>query len=126
MSEYRKYAVIGGRDFDDWELLSNTLNIYIIKPKNFKTTKVIVVHGGASGADSMADSWCQKHGIHTFMCQSLWHYYSHAGGPIRNEVMLACMRPHMLIAFPGGKGTESCIRLAKKFGIPIIYAHHGG
>ena len=48
-----------------------------------------------------------------------WDTHKLAAGPIRNRSMLQNFKPKVLIAFPGGKGTDSCISIAKELKIPV-------
>lgn len=41
-------------------------------------------------------------------------------GYIRNAQMLSEGQPNIVIAFPGGKGTEMMVSLAKKKGVQVI------
>lgn len=42
-----------------------------------------------------------------------------AAGPIRNQHMLDIGKPDVVLAFPGGRGTEDMIRRAEKAGVPV-------
>jgi len=80
-----------------------------------------VVHGGATGADSFADDWAHERG--KFVAKfpiygETWNQYGYPAGPIRNEAMFK-MRPDLVIAFPGGKGTANAIRLAERYKVGV-------
>ncbi len=54
-----------------------------------------------------------------FVFEADWDKFKKAAGHIRNGVMLSC-NPDLLVAFPGGPGTENCIKQAKKLGILVL------
>jgi hypothetical protein len=100
-----KLGVVGGRDFNDYELLKLTLD-------QFKHIKLIV-SGGAQGADKLAERYARERGIETLIIKPEWNKYGKSAGPIRNQqIVLNC---HKLIAFWDGqsKGTFSSIEIAR-------------
>lgn len=95
----------------------------------------IIVHGAASGADSVvalvADSLGMLVEAHPADWQGLCrdeckhkrrgvggHSYCPAAGNYRNQEM-ADLGADLCIVFPGGKGTADMVRRAKAAGIPI-------
>jgi hypothetical protein len=77
-----------------------------------------IIHGGARGVDSLAGSWAISRGVPQRVFPANWTAHGKAAGPIRNAQMLA-ERPIAVIAFPGGKGTQTCERQAHSLGIPV-------
>lgn len=82
---------------------------------------VIVVHGGAHGADAIADRLARRYGCGVEVVRADWNRYGNAAGPIRNAEMVrrgavACL------AFPIGlsRGTRDCIARAEAAGIPTV------
>ena len=107
-----KILVTGGRAFEDYDGLSEALDQYKID---------IIVHGGAKGADSLAERYCQENGIKSVVYEAEWDVHGRAAGPIRNQKMLESERPDLIIACPGGAGTHNCISGAMRLGLPIEY-----
>lgn len=108
-------AVTGGRDFQNQDLLFDTLdNIYS------ENAIDCIVHGGASGADSLADKWAMIAGIQPVKFKALWNIYGKSAGPRRNHMMLSIMKPDMLVAFPGGKGTAYCVEIARRMCVNVM------
>lgn len=71
-------------------------------------------HGGCRGTDKQCEQFwhdCQVY-------EADWGKHGRAAGPIRNRKMLEHVE--LLIAFPGGRGTEDCIRAAHEQGIPVL------
>lgn len=57
-----------------------------------------------------------------------WDKHGKSAGPIRNQAMLSGTigdLADLLIAFPGGRGTEDCIRQADLLGIPLLEVPRG-
>lgn len=113
-----KLLVCGGRDYKDRERVFDVLDRF-----HGKTKITVLIHGNANGADSLADEWAQSRGVQPARCPALWAYYHKsnpkAAGAIRNKAMLT-LAPDQVIAFPGGRGTENMIRLAKEAGIHVL------
>lgn len=86
-----------------------------------------IVHGGARGADALADEWARSRGIPVRVYEADWKSYGRSAGPIRNSYMLTDSNPDCVVAFPGGPGTKNLVDKAKSLGIPVRlvreYAH---
>ena len=52
-------GIVGGRNFNDYDLLKKTLDAYI-ENKSFLTA---IVSGGATGADTLAEKYAQELGV---------------------------------------------------------------
>lgn len=82
----------------------------------------LVVHGGAEGADHLADSAARLLGmpVKTYpVAEGDWQAKGRSAGPERNRRMLDTEKPDLLLAFWDGvsKGTDNCIKEAKRRGI---------
>lgn len=78
-----------------------------------------VVTGDADGADRLARTYCEAHGIPIKVFPALWDIYGAAAGPLRNQQMLIEGKPDIVLAFPGGRGTADMIRRAVAATIPV-------
>lgn len=79
----------------------------------------IVIHGGARGADLLADQAARAHGFHTAAMYALWRAYGKSAGHHRNRAMLD-LEPELVIAFSlGTPGTNGTIGEARRRGIPV-------
>lgn len=105
--------VCGSRRWDDCDAVEKALRDNGVR---------VVIHGGALGADLLADAVARKRGIPLVVYPALWPVFGKAAGPIRNQFMLEDSRPDIVLAFPlpGGKGTEDMIRRAKKAGVRVV------
>lgn len=108
-----RILVCGGRDFDDYNILSQHLNQYI-------SSGLTLIHGAARGADSLAERWAKDNADNIEAYPADWDKYGKRAGYIRNVQMLNEGKPDLVIAFPGGKGTQMMINLAEAAGIPVV------
>jgi hypothetical protein len=109
--------VTGGRDYSD----SGCVYRYLtqLKPD-------VIVHGAATGADSLADAWAKHYDVPVKRYPADWHAHGRAAGPKRNQQMIDCEKPDVVLAFPGGKGTADLVRRAERAGIRVIRAASSG
>lgn len=80
----------------------------------------LVITGGAKGADTLAAEWAHAKGYPLRIFLPKWKTHGHAAGPIRNATMLKEGKPDLVIAFPGGKGTQNMKKLAQAKGVFVI------
>lgn len=109
------WLVCGGRDFADHSMFDGAMSDLIGRfgyPAH-------LIHGGAKGADAMAASWGGKLAIEVSSFPADWETYGRAAGPIRNRQMRD-QKPHKVIAFPGSRGTQNMINLAREKGIDVV------
>lgn len=111
----QRVLVCGGRDYDDRERLFS-----ILDTAHMANPIVDLVVGDARGADSLARAWATERKVRMDVYLADWDYYGNNAGPIRNQEMLDQGKPHLVIAFPGGKGTADMMRRAKKASVPVV------
>jgi hypothetical protein len=108
-----RLLVCGGRLFSDVTLMSFVLRCYhVVDPI------VMMAHGGAPGADTLAGEWAARHKIETHVFRADWTKHGKQAGPIRNRQMLAEFAPTHVLAFQGGRGTADMLRAARAKGVP--------
>lgn len=110
-----RVLVCGGRDFRDHGCVFDKLTA-------IHTGQMItcIIEGGAPGADEWAAVWADMVGVPRKKFPADWASLGRAAGPLRNQRMLDEGKPDLVLAFPGGKGTASMVRLAKKAGVKVI------
>jgi hypothetical protein len=116
-----RVLVCGGRDFDDAGLVGATLDGYWERSRH-----MVVIQGGASGADRLARAWCVRRLVMYENYPAAWKTHGKAAGPIRNQHMIDEGRPEIVVAFPGGRGTADMVRRSREAGIPVIEIGKGG
>lgn len=109
-----KVLVCGGREFDDWSLLTETLEDL---PWGRPTE---IIQGGAKGADFLARVWAKYQGILYTEFPADWKQFGRAAGSIRNTQMLDEGKPDYVVAFPGGYGTADMVRQARREGVTVL------
>jgi hypothetical protein len=110
----QRVLVCGGRDYDDRDQLFRILDAaHVANPI------VCLIHGAARGADSLAADWALDRDVLCNAYPADWDRDGKAAGPIRNQRMLDEGKPHIVIAFPGGRGTADMIRRAEKPTSPL-------
>lgn len=114
-----RVLVCGGRDFNDYPLGMRTLDTI-----HAETPITLIIHGGARGADTMAQDWALSKGacsgIRTREFTADWEQHGLSAGPIRNQQMLADGKPELVVAFQGGTGTADMVKRARKAGVRVI------
>lgn len=118
-NQYFYLLVCGSRSFDDYNLLRNKLNYYLQNKKN-----IVIVSGGAKGADSLAEKYAKERGCEIKIFIANWDKYGKRAGYIRNEKMfkyIAQFPEHGCVAFWDGnsRGTMHDINIAKAMKVPI-------
>lgn len=114
-----KIIIAGGRDFNDYELLTKVVNYMLSKqlPKNIE-----IVSGGAKGADYLGERYAKDNNYKLTIFPADWNKHGKQAGFIRNEEM--ANYSDCLIAFwdNESKGTKHMINLAieKKLKLKIV------
>lgn len=109
-------VVTGGRNYSDGKRVYAELG-------DLKDIQ-LVIHGGAKGADYLADLWAKNNEVDSLRVAAKWISGGKSAGPCRNQRMLEIARSMsdelLLLAFPGADGTRDCVRRAREMGIPVF------
>ena len=106
--ENSRVAVVGGRQFRDGEYL-----FYVLDEFNKKYGIAHIISGGATGADTLGQSWSRTRQIPYTIFPAQWDKHGRPAGFIRNALIVdAC---DVLMAFPTKEsvGTLHTIELAE-------------
>lgn len=116
MEQFR-VIIAGSRDFSDYNLLVEKCD-KILKNK-LSTHEVVIISGGARGADRLGESYATSLGLKLNRFLPDWDRYGPSAGYRRNAVMAD--NADALIAFWDGKskGTGHMIDLAKQKGLAV-------
>ena len=109
----RKILVCGGRFYQDRYGLYETLDVVC------EGRPVFIIQGGATGADMLARDWAIMKGYPCAEVLPNWEFYNNAAGPKRNSWMLE-LKPDLVVAFPGQKGTQNMVAQSHEAGIPVM------
>lgn len=105
----RKILVCGGRSYNNWQ------HVWRIC---WELAPFHLIEGAASGADQWAFRWAAFYRRPHDRFHAEWGWRGRAAGVIRNGRMLAA-KPDLVIAFPGGRGTEDMVARATMMGVPV-------
>lgn len=110
-----RVIVCGARDFRFPAVLKKALN-----GQHATSPITVVIHGGAQGADAMADAWAKNNGVPVIRMEAHWHRLGKRAGPVRNQWMIDHCAPDLVIAFPGGRGTQDMVSRALAANVPVL------
>lgn len=120
-----KIAIVGSRNYKD----RFQLGIVLAMELEVLGDETVIISGGASGADSLAEEYAAAFGLETEIYPANWAEFGKAAGPIRNKVI--AQECDMMLAFYGPDGvtpgTQSSVRLAKEAGkeVKVFYERNG-
>jgi predicted Rossmann fold nucleotide-binding protein DprA/Smf involved in DNA uptake len=106
-----RLAIVGSREFANQRLFDETMAEY-------RGTVILVVSGGAAGADRMGERWARSNGIETLIFLPEPKKYRHPFHVRNRKIVEAC---DSLIAFWNGRssGTRYTIDYARHLGKPV-------
>jgi hypothetical protein len=94
--------------------------VFKVDEENMLGVEGIIIHGGANGADQLADDYAVVSWKDVMVFKANWDREGKSAGPKRNQQMLDEGKPDVVVAFPGGRGTADMVRRAKKAGVQVI------
>ena len=117
------YVVIcGGRDYSDADWLFRVVELLTWLYED----ELRIIHGGYSGADTLAANAAAKFGVRCKAFAADWATHGTKAGPLRNQAMadylVMCRgRGHtvQIVAFPGGSGTVGMMVEGQARSIPV-------
>lgn len=114
-------GVVGSRGYDDYNELKRILDDHIefLKCTSLKKLKIIIVSGGAEGADKLAERYAKSRRLKTKIYLPDWSFGGR-GGPIRNQNIVK--KSNEIFAFWDGvsPGTQSTIKIANQKKVKIF------
>jgi hypothetical protein len=108
-----RIIVTGSRALDDRDLVWDALAL-----ARWELGPLVVVHGAATGADTLAAQWVRQHpdlGCIAEPHPAKWKELGRAAGPIRNQQMVDAGAV-LCLAWPlhNSRGTRDCMARAAK------------
>lgn len=110
--------VAGSRSFGDYPKLCERLDYFLQHKQD-----VVIVSGGARGADSLAEEYAQSRGFRSVVIKANWNKYGKSAGFRRNRQMFEFIKnepEHGCVCFWDGlsRGTADDIKLSAEYGVP--------
>ncbi len=118
-----RILITGSRDWTDVATIRRAL-VAAGRGADVHPQQTTVIHGGARGADIIADELAREFGCSVKVYEVTredWSRYGKAAGHRRNAAMVAA-GADVCLAFPLGesRGTRGCMKLAAAAGIPVV------
>ena len=118
--------VAGSRSWTDYNKMVKTLDDLIREEQLPFSDDVVIVSGGAKGADSLAERYAHEKGYALVVIRADWDKYGKSAGYRRNEEMHKYIKNDenhncFCVCFWDGhsKGTAHNFDLAKKYDTPL-------
>ena len=113
----KRIVVAGCRNYDNYSEAKKYINHCLSRIR--KENEIIIVSGGAEGADKLGELYAKENGFKIERYVAHWEKYGKSAGPRRNEEMAKIA--DFVICFWDGKsrGTKSMIECAKKQRKPL-------
>ena len=126
-----RILITGSRDMNDYSKVAFAISAAIdeLHRNNPDDKEIIIVHGAARGADTLAGDYVSQ--ARSFLSNegvsireekhpAKWREHGKAAGPKRNAKMVA-LGADVCLAFPSSTsvGTLQCARMAEACGIPV-------
>ena len=114
-----RVLVTGSRNWEDRQMIEEVLG-EIRSRYGIIREDVVIVHGGARGADRMAGWIAGQLGMKVEVHPADWERHGKRAGFVRNEEMVNS-QPDLVVCFmrDASAGTRMTLRLAMKAGIPV-------
>lgn len=110
-----KVLVCGGRDFTDYNTTEKVLNHL-----NKQRPITCIVSGHARGADTLGEQWASENDVPVSLYPADWKTHGKSAGPIRNLEMLRNESPDLVVAMPGGRGTNHMVQVSREHKTPVV------
>lgn len=118
--ELYKLLMFGARDWTDDVAIGRELLGVVAELK--RGQQLLVIEGGASGADYIAGAIARSLNLHVAEVKALWNQRGRGAGPQRNEIM-ALLEPDRAIGFhaniENSKGSKDMLNRCKAHHIPV-------
>jgi hypothetical protein len=110
-------AIVGSRNFNNYDYMKSSFLEQVGSDLN--NTEIIIVSGGAKGADALAEKIAKDFSLETMIFPAEWKKFGKSAGFIRNTTIVE--NADMILAFPIGesRGTWDTIRKGQAKGIPV-------
>lgn len=108
----KRVVIAGCRDYDNYNEAKEFIDFCICNIR--KENEIVIVSGGASGADAIGEQYAKENGFKVEKHPADWKKYGRAAGPIRNKQMAEISDYVICFWDNKSRGTKSMIEYAKK------------
>lgn len=113
----KRVIIAGCRDYNNYIEAKKYIDFCISEIR--KTNEIVIVSGGASGADAIGERYAFDNGFKVEKYPANWKKYGKGAGPIRNKQMAEICDYIICFWDNKSKGTKSMIDYAKRLNKPI-------
>lgn len=113
-----RVIVAGGRDFDDYELLQQSLGA-ILSNSKYAFNSFTIVSGGAKGADFLGERYAKENDFKLETYPAKWEEHGKSAGPIRNKMMAQVSQIAVVFWDGESKGSRNMINNALEHGLEL-------
>ena len=117
---FYRVMISGTLSFDDYDLLTATLDRVLADKPN-----VVIVTGGATGAEALAERYAQERGLAVKQLLADWKLYGRGAKVIRNTQLIGTADRAVFFWDGQSKGTAEAIEKAETKGIPVEVVRFG-
>lgn len=109
--------IAGSRDFNDYNLLRDAVNYYLVS-RNL--TEVTIVSGKARGADTLGEQYAREKGFPVLEFAADWNRYGKSAGHRRNREMAHASQGLVALWDGTSPGTKGMIDYAQSQGLNVL------
>lgn len=116
-----RILVTGSRNYSNAYLVQKWLSRVVNHLHPEDSDPPVLIHGGAKGADALADAYWRKMGWPVEVHEAEWDKWGKRAGFLRNKDM-AKSGADICVAFPQGasRGTRNMMDVARHYGITVL------
>ena len=113
----KRVVIAGCRDYNNYDEAKAFIDSCISNIR--KQNKIIIVSGGARGADALGERYAWENGFEIERHPADWEKHGKSAGPIRNKEMAQIADYVICFWDKRSRGTKSMIDFAKEHNKPI-------
>jgi hypothetical protein len=114
-----RVLICGARDYSDPLKIKRQVRML----KREFGVDLLIISGGASGADTYARIACSLLGVAFCEFPAAWEFFGRSAGPLRNKWMLRWGSPNRIYVFHDNieisRGTKDMVNQATKAGVEV-------
>ena len=113
----KRIVIAGCRDYNNYDEAKEFIDYCLSRIR--KENEIIIVSGGARGADALGERYAKENGFKIELYPAHWEKYGKSAGPKRNEQMAKVADCVICFWDKRSPGTKSMIGFAKEYNKPI-------